>query len=94
MARGEVKKISALFDKYKEILFAPEGVVIDGFLEVVDDLLGFKLDKKKVRYTPSTKTLVFLGAGTLKSEIRLREQEILTHLTGRIGEKNSPRKII
>lgn len=94
MARGELKKLSALFDKYKERFVAPEASVIDAFVEVVKDLLGFDLDKKKIRYTPSSKTLSVVGNGALRSELKMHEREILTHLTGRLGKKNAPLKIL
>lgn len=94
MVRGELKKLSSLFDKYKERLIAPEATVIDAFAEVVKDLLGFDIDKKKIRYSPASKTLSLVGSGALRSELKLHEKEILTHLTGRLGKKSVPLKIL
>lgn len=94
MARGELKKLSSLFDKYKERLVAPEATVIDAFLEVADDLLQIKPDRKRVRYTPATRTLSLTVGGALRSEIKLHEKEILLHLAGRLGKKSAPVKII
>lgn len=94
MARGELKKLSTLFDKYKERLVAPEATVIDALVEVVKDLLGFEIDKKKVRYSPGSKTLSFVGSGALRSELKLHEKEILAHLAGRLGKKSAPLKIL
>lgn len=90
----EIKKISSLFEKYKQRLVAPEATVINAFLDVVNDLFGIKCSKDKIRYVPSTKTLSLTGGGPLKSEIKLHEVEILAHLKGRLGEKNSPKCII
>ncbi|MEX0912935.1 MAG: hypothetical protein WDZ56_00220, partial [Candidatus Paceibacterota bacterium] len=73
---------------------APEATVTDAFVEVVKDLLGFDLDKKKIRYSPSTKTLSLVGNGALRSELKLHEKEILVHLTGRLGKKSVPVKIL
>ena len=94
MARGEIKKLSSLFDKYKLRLVAPEASVINAFIEVVRDLLGIELAKGKIRYSPTSKTLSTTLAGPLRSEIKLREGEIIAHLKGRLGEKNAPKTIL
>lgn len=73
---------------------APEATVIDAFVEVVKDLLGFDVDKKKVRYSPGSKTLSLVGNGALRSELKLHEKEILNHLTGRLGNKSAPLRIL
>lgn len=93
MSRGELKKLSSLFDKYKERLIAPESTIVDAFIDVAADL-GLKLGKENVRYQPMTRTLSISSAGMLRSEIKLREQELLLHLTGRLGQRNAPKKII
>jgi len=92
--RGEIKKVSSLFEKYKQILIAPESTVINAFIEVVDDLLGIKCSRTQLSYSPSTKTLSLRGAGMLRSELKLHEEEILSHLKGRLGEKGAPKLIL
>lgn len=92
--RGELKKVSSLFDKYKKTLVAPESSVVVAFLEVVDDLLAIKVQRTKVRYSPSSRTLSLMGSGSLRSEIKMREAEILTHLKGRLGEKSAPKRVM
>ena len=94
MRGKEIKKIGDLFEKYRRRLVAPEGSVIDAFIEVVEDVLSFKIQKSKVRYTPASRTLSLTGSGIIKSEIKLHENEILNHLKGRLGEKNAPRAIL
>ncbi len=94
MRGGEVKKLSDLFEKYKKTLIAPEATVVNAFIEVVDDLLGFKIPKEKIKYQPGSKTLSILSGGALRSEIKMREKEILTHLKGRLGEKGAPKVIL
>ena len=91
---GEIVKIGNLFDKYKKTLKAPQGVVIDAFIEVIDDLMGFEIKKEQCRYTVSTKTLGVAVSGPLKSEITIRKKEILAHLKGRLGEKSAPKDIV
>ncbi len=91
---GDVKKIGDLFGKYKNILKAPQGVVISAFIEVVDDVLGIKIPKECVSYTVYNKTLTLRISGPLKTEILLKKQEILTHVKGRVGQKSSPKVIL
>lgn len=92
--RGELKKLSSLFDKYKERLVAPESSVVNAFVEVVNDLWGIDLPVSSVSYNPATKTLVIKGKAALRSEIKRREDEVLLHLKGRLGSKSVPKVII
>lgn len=94
MQRGELKKVSSLFERYKKTLVAPESSVISAFLEVVEDLLSVKLVKEKVRYSPVSRTLSLSGLGSLRSEIKMREEEIINHLKGRLGEKSAPKRVL
>jgi len=95
MARGEgIKKIDGLFDKYKRVLKAPQGVVVDGFIEVVSDLIGVEIPKERIRYVTHTKTLSLSISGPLKSEILLHKDEIIRHLKGRLGQQSAPKDIL
>lgn len=94
MSRGELKKVSSLFDKYKKTLVAPEASVVSAFLEVVEDLFSVKLSREKVRYNPTSRTLSLSGLGALRSEVKIRESEILGHLRGRLGDKGSPKRVM
>ena len=81
MPRGQgTKKISDLFEKYKKTLKAPQGVVVDAFCEVVEDVIGLPILKENIRYTVHSKILRASVSGPLKTEIKLREKEILRHL--------------
>ena len=91
---GEITKISNLFETYKKRLKAPQGVVIEAFIDVVRDLMSVEITKKQCRYTVATKTLGITLAGPLKTEILLRKGEILTHMKGRLGEKSAPKNIV
>ncbi|OIP76627.1 MAG: hypothetical protein AUK16_03320 [Parcubacteria group bacterium CG2_30_44_11] len=86
--------IGTLFEKYKRTLRAPQGVVIDAFIEVVNDLIGISIPKDRVRYSPGQKTLSLQVSGPLKTEIKLRETEILIHLKGRLGAPGAPKQIL
>lgn len=94
MRGGDIKKVSDLFLKYKERLIAPESSVTNAFVEVVEDLMGVKVSVDRVKYTPSSRTLSLNLPATLKSEIKLNEKEIISHLKGRIGVKNAPKTIL
>ncbi len=86
--------ITDLFEKYKRTLKAPQGVVVDSFIEVTEDVLGFRIPKERIRYAVATKTLSVQVSGPLKSEIKLHQTEIMAHLKGRLGVGNAPREIL
>ncbi|MEX0918283.1 MAG: hypothetical protein WDZ93_03970 [Candidatus Paceibacterota bacterium] len=92
--RGEIKKVSDLFEKYRKTLIAPQRTVIITFIEVVDEVIGIKLDQKAVRYAPASRTLSVTAGGPLKSELRLHKDELIAHMKGRLGEKNAPTTIL
>jgi hypothetical protein len=92
--RGEITKLSALFEKYRSTLRAPQSSVIDCFCDVVEDLVGVPVSKASVSYAVHSKTLALRLSGPLKSEIQLRKGEILSHMKGRLGEQNAPAEII
>ena len=95
MARGEgIKPVSNLFEKYKKTLRAPQGSVVKAFCEVVEDLYGWQISEDKVSYTPATKVLGVAVSGPLKTELKLKQTEILSHLKGRLGEHSSPEEIV
>ena len=91
---GETIKVGTLFEKYKQKLRAPESSVVEAFCEVVEELLQITVKPETVTYTPATRTLALAAAGPLKSEVKLREGEIITHLKGRLGVKNAPQVIV
>lgn len=91
---GGIVKLGDLFERYKQTLKAPEKTVIDCFKEVVEDVIGIPITEKQVRYNVHTKTLSLSVPGPLKSEIKLRKGEILSHMKGRIGEKSAPSDIL
>ena len=89
--RGEITKVSDLFEKYKTILKAPQGTVVKEFVEVVQDLLGIKIDRKFIKFSVTTKTLSLTAPSALKQEIALHKDEIILHLKVRLGEKSAPK---
>lgn len=95
MARGEgIRKISDLFETYKNRFVAPQKAVIDAFIDVVRDVFEVDVRAGDISYTPSTRTLSLRLPGPFKSEVLLKKEEILMHMKGRLGPKNAPRDII
>lgn len=90
----ELTPVKDLFAVYKNRLKAPEGSVIDAFVEVVSDVVGVDVPKEGIRYNPHTKTITITGRAVLRSEIQKRKIEIITHLKGRLGAKNAPETIL
>ncbi len=91
---GKITKFSSLFDVYKKRLKAPQGTVINVFIEVVMDLFSIILIKKQCSYSVFNKTLHINISGPAKTEILIHKTEILTHLKGRLGEKSAPKDIL
>jgi len=90
----KLRSINSLFDRYKTTLKAPQKVVVDAFCEVVEDLFGVTLPPERVKYTAHSKTLAVGVSGALKSELKVREDEVLAHLKGRLGAANAPTSIL
>ena len=88
------KHLSALFEKYKKTLRAPEATVINTFVEIVEEVLQFTVATGQVQYSPGTKVLVIKVGGPLKSEILLHKKELLAHLEGRLGSGSTPKNIL
>lgn len=91
--RGEIVAVKDLFAKYRTSLKAPQKTVELEVIRVIGELLNLTLREEQVSYTPSSRTLVFNVPGILKQEIKLRQNEILTELSSRLGEKSSPKNI-
>ncbi len=91
--RGEIVKVSALFDKYKTILKAPQGTVVKEVIEVIEDLTGIKIDRKYIKYSVTSKTISLTAPSALKQEISLHKAEVMLHLKARLGEQSAPKII-
>jgi hypothetical protein len=91
--RGEIVAVKDLFAKYKTTLKAPQKTVELEAIRVVGELFNFTLREDQVLYIPNTKTLSFNVPGLLKQEIKLRQNDILSELSSRLGEKSSPKSI-
>ncbi len=95
MSRGEgIKPINQLFEKYKNRLVAPQGSVKKAFREVVHDLYGYTIKEDQLSYSASSRILTLKMHSALKTELLLKKKEVMTHLKGRLGEKNAPVKFL
>ncbi len=93
--RGEgIKKLSDLFDKYKNTLKAPQASVVKAFCEVVDEVLDITIEPTDIKYNVYNKTINLRVSGIIKTEIKIHQEEILAHLKGRLGVDNAPKTIL
>ncbi len=93
--RGQgIVKVADLFEKYRKVLKAPQGVVVTAFLEVIFDLLGVRIEKEQCVYQVSSKTLSVQVPGMIKSEIKLQKKLILQKMAEKLGEKSAPVEIL
>lgn len=89
-----LKKISPLFDKYKQTLVAPEASVIKEVCDVIRDVTGHEINVRLVSYSVGSKTVSLSVPSVLKHELLLQKEELLAHLKGRLGVKSAPKAII
>lgn len=93
--RGQgITKVSDLFKKYRDTLIAPQGSVIDAFIEATRVHVGVVIQKNDCSYSPATRTLTYRGSGMIKTEILLKKEMILKTLSERLGKKSVPEKIL
>ncbi len=90
----ELVKAGDLFAKYRNVLKAPQGSVIDAAVEVIFDVTGITITKDKCRYTVTTRTLATGAPAIVVHEVRRHEAEIIDHLKGRLGVESAPVRII
>lgn len=90
MAKGDIVKISDLFLKYKKTLIAPQGSVIKEVVVVVEEVTNIKVDKKYFKYNVSSKTIFCTAPSSIKSEIKIFEEDIKNQLVKKLGVKNTP----
>lgn len=91
--RGELIKVSGLFEKYKKTLIAPQSSVVTVFTEVVSDVCKINLKKNQVTYSVTSKTITLQTPSIIKHEILRVQQEVLDHCRGRLGDKSCPKNI-
>jgi hypothetical protein len=86
--------VNALFAKYQTLLKAPQGTIITTACEVIQELLMIQISKESVRYNTHSKILSIRVLGPQKSEIILHKNDILRHITGRVGKGSAPKDIL
>ncbi len=91
---SSMKAIGDLFERYRTHFKAPQGSVEKEVIEVIHSITGFRLEKKQVSYTVSTRTISLRVSSILKTEILFKKQEILNHLKNSLGKDNSPQTIL
>lgn len=90
----KMKKVGDLFERYKTHFKAPQATVEKACVEAIFKVTGYKVDKKYITYTVSTKTINLGVPSVLKSELRFKYKEILEELKNTMGENESPQTIL
>ena len=93
MRKSGVQSLSGLLARYKT-LRAPQGAVLEVFIQSVSEVCGFVLEKKHLTYKPGSKTIGLCFAGPKKTEIFLHKEEILRVCRKGLGETSAPKAIL
>ena len=78
--RGELVKVSALFDKYLKTLKAPQKTVEKAALDAIEAAIGLRLLPEQIEYTVATKILYVKAPALIRSEIKINTEQINKHL--------------
>jgi hypothetical protein len=88
-----MKHISDLFERYKNRIKPPQSAVVNEFVEVVKEVLGFDIKSEQCSYVVSTKTLHLKTPSVIKSEILRQKITLLKKMKESLGV-NSPEQIV
>ncbi|MCA9359906.1 hypothetical protein KC850_02610 [Candidatus Kaiserbacteria bacterium] len=89
----KMKQVGDLFSKYKTLLKPPQSSVEKACSEAILKVTGHCIDKEKISYTVSTKTIHLMVPSVLKTELRFKNNEILKELEGVLGKDSVPKII-
>ena len=92
--RGELIKLGALFEKYTRTLRAPQKTVEKAACEVISSITNLSIAVEQIKYTVSTQTLYISAPALIKSELKMRQGEILQTLKERLGAEGSPKQLL
>lgn len=92
--RGEVVKVSSLFEKYRNHLRAPQQSVVEEMRKIIFEVIGIQLESHQLSYTVATRTLAVHAPGLIRQEIQLKKPTILQFAQTRLGVKSCPHTII
>jgi len=90
----QTKPLHNMFAAIAARLIAPQKSVIEAFCEAVIIVMQVKLDTRYVSYVPASKTIHLNAPGMFKTEIKMREKEILETVKNTLGVKNTPKHIL
>jgi hypothetical protein len=85
-----MKRVGDFFEKYKARLKAPQSTVERECVSVIKELTGFELKPSQVSYTFSTRTISIQAPSIIKTELRFKQQAILSELENRLGKDGCP----
>ena len=87
-------RIGTLFEKYRQRLRPPQGIVITAFCAVATAELGVPLAPTAVRYNSHSRILSITSSGPHKTELLLRKAQILAECRQTLGEHGAPQYIV
>lgn len=87
--RGELIKLSALFDKYIKTLKAPQRTVEKAACTAIYEVTGLLLRVEQVTYTVSTQRLYVNAPALIRSEIKIKNEAIMQALATSLGKSQS-----
>ena len=90
----KTKHIGDLFDKYKNHFKPPQASVEKVFVKVVKEKIGIEIDQKFIEYQPANRTLYLKIPSIVKTQIKIKEKEILKATEKDLGLNNSPKQIV
>jgi len=89
-----MKRLGDLFARYKKTLKAPQASIEKEALVVIEEVTTIKLSIDQINYTVSTRTLALNIPSVVKSELRLKQKNILQELETRLGRDSAPKTIL
>ena len=92
--RGELTKVSSLFEKYVRTLVPPQRTVEKIACEVINARVRCVFTVEQVKYTVATRTLFIAASGLQKQEVRMQLEIILTDLREKLGSDRCPLHIL
>lgn len=92
-APQKMRKLGDLFDKYKTRFKAPQATVEKACAAAILKVTGFTITAECISYTVATKTISLAVPSLLKSELKLRQVEILKELQDSLGKNEAPKII-
>jgi hypothetical protein len=88
------QQLGNLLERYKRIFTPPQASVEKVAIEVIKKITQFELLPTQIHYNVGNRNLILTVPSLFRSEIKLKQSDILIELEKRLGSKNTPRNIL